>query len=155
VAEPAVLANDRVRRIVAPTRSPELGAPILTFQQEWWDAIAAGDKSMEVRHRKFQAGSYLAAIAGRIQGRVQLRTGAAVLSDEHWRALAHRHCVDTPARRYGDSTHVHEVVDVELWETEVFYQRLVGQQGYAKYIPTASMDRPPKTVKRSRLNDDR
>jgi hypothetical protein len=50
---------------------------------------------------------------------------------------------------------VHEVVDVELREGEVFYQRLVGQQGYAKYIPTASMDRPPKTVERSRLNDDR
>ena len=115
-------------------REPELGAPILVLKRKFWDLIADGVKSLEIRPLPFAARTRYIGRSGMLWGAVTFGDCQRIDSVDTWRALLGSHHWDVPVLPYK-TTYALPVKSVEIFTTPVYYMRKRGQVGTAKYLP--------------------
>ena len=69
---------------------PKIGDRIMVVRQPWLNKILDGDKTMELRSRRYRAGSAWLGMGGHIYGRIKIAEAVAMTTEE-FRARAAEH----------------------------------------------------------------
>ena len=122
---------------IAPPQ-PESGAAILVLKWKWWFLVAAGTKTLEIRHQPLAAQRRYVGHTGFLWGAVTFGAPLLIEGDEDWRRLLAFHRWDVPSRPYKN-TYAMPVLKVEVFSSPVMYMAKHGQVGTAKYLPPRGM----------------
>ena len=114
--------------------APPPWSVILVMKRLDWDAIIAGEKTLEIREQRLRSKRYLVGRQGKIWGSLVLEPGRVIQTDEEWRALLPSHCWHVDKRPYKQ-TYAMSLKQVESFTTSLGYAPMKGQRGIAKYRP--------------------
>lgn len=105
------------------------------MKRRWLELILAGEKTLEIRSRRYRPGVYFLGCEGEILARVRISNAFRVDSDESWHDLAKSHCVvERTTRMYGERCWAHELTEV-LGVPRAEYDRYRGPVGVRKFWP--------------------
>ena len=131
-ASPSVLAA--AARVLAEPYVPQPEGPILILKKIYWDRMASGEKSLEIRRQSLKPMRRHVGHSGEIWGTIQLGQAVRVVTKEKWVALTPYHHWATGDLPYK-ATYAHPIFKVEIFKSPVRYMTLPGQVNNAKYRP--------------------
>ena len=111
------------------------GERILVLRRNWLDLILAGEKTIEVRGVRLNAGTYLLGCKSKAYGRVRFGAAFEVRNDVEWRRLHPKHLVKSRSRPYK-RTWAMPIESIQQFETQVPYLHPRGAVGIVIFRPS-------------------